>query len=146
MMIGGRRDCGKKERKKETSLSLLFLLPITSPVRVCGVYRKLVAGSIPPSSSSSRASAASAAERRGETGAVGVGVFVFVACRRLFDAASSSPSSAAACRPPFLALRLVAGAMIEILLSARLDLQVGARREVPGRHKVLLPGAIDQNR
>ena len=119
---------------------------MTSPVRVCGVYRKLVAGSMPPSSSSSRASAASATVRCvgvvGDAGVVvGVGVLVAAVARdRRRPLAASSPSAAAAAclSPPFPVLRLVAGAMIEVFLSAaRLDRQVGqerAEREGPGAH------------
>ena len=110
----GRPRQGKERKGKEKNLPFSIFLPITSPVRVCGVYRKLVAGSMPPSSSSSHASAASAAVS-------GVGVVkVFVAaegvaeegCRLLFAALSSSPSAAAAATcllPPFPALRLAAG-------------------------------------
>ena len=121
----GRPRQGKERKGKEKNLPFSIFLPITSPVRVCGVYRKLVAGSMPPSSSSSHASAASAAVS-------GVGVVkVFVAaegvaeegCRLLFAALSSSPSAAAAATcllPPFPALRLAAGAMIEFFFLSKL--------------------------
>ena len=121
-----RREKGKG-RKRTKESKLLFppfsSLPIPSPVSVLGVYRKLVAGSIPPISSSSRASAASAAVS--VVGLVGVvaGVVVVVVAaeeeeRRRRFVAASSPSAAAGCTPPFLPLRLVVGAIVEIFLLA----------------------------